>query len=276
MSHGADGMDEYDDVLAVDVVDGVAILELNRPDKRNALNGDLVEALHDALADVAMEDDVRVVLVRGAGRDFCSGADLAELAAIADMGIEESVEDAQRMGDLFVGMRTIQKPVIAAVHGKALAGGAGLATACDLVLAHRDAVFGYPEVHLGFVPAMVMAILRRKLGEGRAFELAAVGHRIGAIEAERIGLVNRVLGAGDDDGDAAGDDPVATFHAEALAFATDLATRPPSALALTKRLLYGLDGVDFAEGIARGAEVNAIARSTEACREGVRRFLDRS
>ncbi len=270
MTDVADGMHEHDDVLTVDVAEGVAILELNRPDRRNALNGDLVEALHEALADAAMDDDVRVVLIRGAGKDFCSGADLAELEAIADMGIEESVEDAQRMGDLFVGMRTLQKPVVAAVHGKALAGGAGLATACDLVLAHEDAIFGYPEVHLGFVPAMVMAILRRKLGEGRAFELAAVGHRIDATEAERIGLVNRVLG-----GESA-DDPIARFHAAALAFAEDLATRPASALALTKRLLYGLDGTDFAEGVARGAEVNAIARSTEACRAGVRRFLDKS
>ncbi|HKK92199.1 MAG TPA: enoyl-CoA hydratase/isomerase family protein [Longimicrobiales bacterium] len=260
-----------DEALDAEVVDGVAILTLDRPEKRNALNGHLVEALHEALADAAMEDEVRVVLIRGAGRDFCSGADLAELEAIADMGIEDSLDDAQRMGDLFVGMRTLQKPVIAAVHGKALAGGAGLATACDLILAHDEAVFGYPEVHLGFVPAMVMAILRRKLGEGRAFELAAVGHRLDAVEAERIGLVNRVL-----TGDAAAGDPVVAFHAAALDFARDLATRPASALALTKRLLYGLDGTDFAEGIARGAEVNAIARSTEACREGVRRFLDKS
>jgi len=261
-----------EEVLAVDVVDGVAILELDRPEKRNALNGDLVEALHEALADAAAEEEVRVVVLRGAGKDFCSGADLAELEAIADMGIEESVEDAQRMGDLFVGMRMLQKPVLAAVHGKALAGGAGLATACDMILAHEDAVFGYPEVHLGFVPAMVMAILRRKLGEARAFELVSVGHRVGAAEAERIGLINRVLATEGAEGEAA----VAAFHDAALEVAIDLAKRPASALALTKRLLYGLDGTDFAEGIARGAEVNAIARSTDACREGVRRFLERS
>ena len=97
------------------------------------------------------------------------------------------------MGDLFVGIRTVEKLIVAAVHGRALAGGAGLATACDLVLASESAEFGYPEVHLGFVPAMVMAILRRKLGESRAFELVARGHRINAVEAERIGLVNRVF-----------------------------------------------------------------------------------
>ncbi|MDT8368643.1 MAG: enoyl-CoA hydratase/isomerase family protein [Longimicrobiales bacterium] len=252
-------------VLEVDVVDGVAVLELNRPEKRNALNGELVDALHDAFAEVAAEEEVRVVLIRGAGKDFCSGADLAELEAIAEMGIEESVDDAQHLGDLFVGIRALPMPVIAAVHGRALAGGAGLATACDLVLAHEEAVLGYPEVHLGFVPAMVMAILRRKVGEGRAFELVTVGHRISAHEAERIGIVNRIV-----------EGEVDQFHAAAHDFAADLATRPASALALTKRLLYGLDNTDFAEGIARGAEVNAIARSTEACRAGVRRFLDRA
>jgi methylglutaconyl-CoA hydratase len=165
------------------------------------------------------------------------------------------------MGDLFVALRTLDRPVVAAVQGRALAGGAGLASACDLVLARDDARFGYPEVHLGFVPAMVMAILRRKVGESRAFELVARGRRIDAAEARDVGLVNRVF-------------PDARFESEVSAYLAELAALPPSALALTKRLLYGLDGMSFEEGIARGAEVNAIARGTEACREGVRRFLD--
>ena len=251
---------EGDDVLNVTVEAGVCTLELNRPDKRNALDGDLVSALHDALGDAAVDDDVRVIAIRGAGTDFCSGADLAELAKIADMGVEESLSDAQRMGDLFVAMRTIEKPIVAVVKGRALAGGAGLATACDLVLAADDAQLGYPEVHLGFVPAMVMAILRRKVGESRAFEIVARGHRLDAAEAERLGLFTRVF-------------PAAEFDASAEAYLADLATRPPSALALSKRLFYGLDGLSFEEGIARGAEVNVIARMTEACRAGVRRFL---
>ncbi len=251
------------EVLNVQVVDGVCTLELNRPDKRNALNGELVEALHDALAEVVEDPEVRVVAIRGAGADFCSGADLAELEKIAGMGAEESLEDAQRLGDLFVAMRTVEIPIVAVVRGRALAGGAGLATACDLVLAADTAEFGYPEVHLGFVPAMVMAILRRKLGESRAFELVARGHRIGAEEGERIGLVTRVF-------------PEASFEEETTGYLADLARRPASALSLSKRLFYGLDGVDFAEGIARGAEVNVIARLTEACREGVRRFLARA
>ena len=251
---------DLDEVLSVHVADGVCTLELNRPDKRNALNGDLVSALHDALGEAAVDDEVRVIALRGAGSDFCSGADLAELEKIADMGAEESLQDAQRLGDLFVAMRTVEKPIVAVVHGRALAGGAGLATACDLVIAAESAEFGYPEVHLGFVPAMVMAILRRKVGESRAFELVARGQRIGAAEAERLGIFTRVFA------DAA-------FDAEVDAYLTDLAKRPPSALALSKRLFYGLDGLSFEEGIARGAEVNVIARLTEACREGVRRFL---
>lgn len=251
-----------DEVLLVAIRDGVATLTLNRPDKRNALNGALVDALHDALGEIAAEPDVRVVALRGNGPDFCAGADLAELEKIAEMGSEESLADAQRMGDLFVALRTLDRPVVAVVHGKALAGGAGLATACDLVVARADVKLGYPEVHLGFVPAMVMAILRRKVGESRAFELVARGERVGAETAREMGLVNRVFPAG-------------TFEEDADAYLAHLAGLPPSALALTKRLLYGLDGMGFEEGIARGAEVNAVARLTRACREGLRSFLDR-
>jgi methylglutaconyl-CoA hydratase len=251
------------DVLQSSQTAGVTTLTLNRPDKRNALNGELIAALGKALYFAGEDPAVRVVAIRGAGSDFCAGADLTELARIQQMGPEESLADAERLGDLLVALRRCPKPVVAVVHGKALAGGAGLATACDLVLAREDAELGYPEVHLGFVPAMVMAILRRKVPEARAFELIARGDRIGALEAERIGLVNRVFGA-------------ATFDADVEGYLTTLASRPPSAVSLSKRLFYGIDAVAFEDAIARGAEVNAIARLTEACREGVRRFLERS
>lgn len=251
------------EILLYSVDLGVATLLMNRPEKRNALNGELVAALSNAFERAAADDDVRVVTLRGAGSDFCSGADLAELERIADMGPEASLSDASVLGALFVAMRRHPKPIVAAVHGRALAGGAGLATACDLVVASDDAELGYPEVHLGFVPAMVMAILRRKLGESQAFELATRGDRISAADARELGLVNRVF-------------PADRFDDEAASYAAGLAARPASAVQLSKRLLYGLDGVGFEDGIARGAEVNAIARLTEACREGVRRFLQRS
>jgi methylglutaconyl-CoA hydratase len=219
---------------------GVATLTLNRPDKRNALNGALVEALAEALERAAADDRVRVVALRGAGRDFCSGADLAVLLA----------------------MRSLPKAVVAVVRGRALAGGCGLATACDIVLAEEGAELGYPEVHLGFVPAMVMALLRRKVAESRAFELTVRGDRIGAAEAERLGLVTRVLAA-------------EGFDEAVAAYVRGLAKRPPGAVATTKRLLYALDDLTLDEGIARGAEVNAEARAGEECRDGIRRFLAR-
>jgi len=243
--------------------DGVLHLKLNRPDKRNALNGALVTALTDALARSAGDPEVRVVMLSGAGEDFCSGADLAELERIAGLGAEASLEDARTLGALFQSLRTHPRPVVAVVHGRALAGGAGLASACDLIVAHEHAMFGFPEVHLGFVPAMVMTYLRRKVPEGLAFQLAVRGERVSAGEAHRMGLVNLVL-SGDD------------FHEQARHWAASMAGLPVSAVALTKDLLYGLDGMTVSDGVARGAEVNTVARLTEACRAGVRAFLDRA
>lgn len=248
--------------LVYDVVDGVATVTLNRPEKRNALDARTVEELQRVLGDAAADPAVRVVLLRGAGPDFCSGADLSELEKIARGGGPiENLADAAALGELLVAMRRHPKPIVGAVHGHAFAGGAGLATACDIVLAAEDAVFGYPEVRLGFVPAMVMALLRRTSSEKVAFELAARGERISAAEAQRVGLVNRLYAA-------------ATLQADALEYARDLAGRSASALLLIKRLLYGMDGMSFEDAVARGAEVNALARATEDCQAGVRRFLD--
>lgn len=245
------------------VADGVAELVLNRPDKRNALDDRTVAALAASLDRARRDDDCRVVLLRGAGPAFCAGADLSELAKIAaGTGPLENLTDASALGDLFIAMRRLPKPIVAAVHGHAFAGGAGLATACDLVVASEDAVFGYPEVHLGFVPAMVMALLRRAVGEKTAFELVARGGRIGAAEAQRLGLVNQLFAA-------------QTFEDDAREYARELADRSPSALHLIKRLLYGMDGASFEEAIARGAEVNVLARMTEDARDGVRGFLER-
>jgi methylglutaconyl-CoA hydratase len=249
-------------VLLVEKESGILTLRLNRPEKRNALNRELVEALKETLADAEADDAVRVILLRGQGPDFCAGADLAELQRISSMGLESSFEDARRLGDLLLQMRRHARPVVAAVHGRALAGGCGLATACDLVLASRSAEFGYPEIHLGFVPAMVMAILRQKLGEGKAFELVALGHRITAEEAAGMGLVNRVVE--DDD-----------FASATREFVEDLAKRPSESLALTKKLLYEQADLTLEAGIQRGAEVNVEARETEACKRGVREFLAR-
>ncbi len=248
-------------ILEVHVSDGICRLTLNRAEKRNALNGELISALAEALHGASDDDAVRVIAIRGAGEDFCAGADLAELERTLDLAHEASVADAMTLGNLFIQMRRHPKLIVAVVHGRALAGGCGLATACDLVVASDDAEFGYPEVNLGFVPAMVMAILRRKVTESVAFELLTTGERISAERAGQIGLVNRVFGATD-------------FEAGTSRFLEMLAQKPASALELSKSLLYELDEAGFEEAIRKGSEVNAIARRTEACREGVRRFLD--
>ena len=143
---------------------GILSLTLNRPDKRNALNAELIEALHQALERADLDADVRAVLLRGAGKDFCAGADLDELLASADQSVSENERAALRLGSVFERMRALPKPVLAMIQGRALAGGAGLAAACDLVLAGAGAQIGYPEIQRGFVPAMVMALLRRASG----------------------------------------------------------------------------------------------------------------
>jgi methylglutaconyl-CoA hydratase len=241
----------------------VARVTLDRAEKRNALDDITIADIKATLAIAADDPAVRVVLLDATGPDFCAGADLAQLDRIAaGAGPLENLEDADALGDLLVRMRRLPRPIVAAVQGNAIAGGAGLATACDLIVAADDAVFGYPEVHLGFVPAMVMALLRRTVGEKQAFELAALGDRFGAADAYRLGLVNRVV-------------PAARLAAESVALARELAGRSATAVGLIKRLLYGMDGLSFEDAVARGAEVNVLARLTEDTRAGVRRFLDR-
>ncbi len=243
--------------------DGVATVALNRPSRRNALCAAMVGELARSLVDAGADPAVRVIALRGIGKDFCAGADLKEIAESRSRGPEEGLADARRLGEVFLGIRRLDQPVVALVTGRALGGGCGLATACDLVLAREDAVFGYPEVHLGFVPALVMSILRRKIGESAALELLLSGARLGAEEARSAGFVNRVF-------------PKDEFEGGAAEYLSTLATRPATAVALTKRLFYGLDGASFEDAIARGAEVNAIARLTRDFGLGLDRFLHRT
>lgn len=244
-------------------VDGTtARITLNRPEKKNALNDALILGLKSALREAAKNDSVRVVVISGAGDDFCSGADLAALQKIADASIVDNTEDARSLMELFLLIRAIEIPVIAAVKGRALAGGCGLASACDIVLAAESARFGYPEVKLGFVPAMVTAILRRNASEKHAFELLTAGREISAQEAREYGFVNHVF-------------PDEGFDDGVNNFAESFAKVSKSAVALTKALLYQIDGFAFNEALETGADVNVIARMTEDCKKGIAKFLKR-
>ncbi len=241
---------------------GVLTLTLDRADKRNALGSALVDALHAAIDDADLNAAVRVIVLRGAGSDFCAGADLAELLASADRTLAQNEAEALRLGSLFSRLRALPMPVVAVVQGRALAGGAGLALAADLVLADEGARIGFPEIQRGFVPAMVMTLLRRSAGEKPAFDLVATGRLLSAREACNLGLVSRVCSGG-------------RLEEDSGEVITALAAADPSALALTKRLFYELDGTGLAEGIALGAKVNAAARSTSGFRKAIGAFLGR-
>ena len=246
--------------LRTELAAGVLTLTLDRPDKRNALSGPLIDALLSALERADLDADVRVVALRGAGKDFCAGADLQELLDSADRSPTEHEASALRLGQVFLAIRRLPKPVVAVVQGRALAGGAGLATACDLVVAGAGAQLGYPEIERGFVPAMVMTMLRRLAGERAALELVLTGRVLAADEARALGLVSRVV-------------PDERLASEAQGLLASLAAASPTALALTKRLFHELDGLGFEDGIRLGARVNAQARQTPDFREAIARFL---
>ncbi len=256
-------MAEDKSTVLYDVDGGIVRITLNRPEKRNALNEELIDALKDAMRRANNEENVRVVIVSGSGADFCSGADLEALQKISTATVAENLADARSLMELFLLIRGVRVPVVAAVRGRALAGGCGLALACDMLLASRSARFGFPEVKIGFVPAMVMAILRRNTSEKRAFELLTLGTEITADEAVSYGLVNRVL---DDE----------AFADELDVFAHQFEGVSSSAVSLSKRLFYETDAMTFKDALECGVDTNVIARMAEDCRKGIERFLKKS
>lgn len=242
-------------------IDGaIGRITLNRPEKKNALNDQLIAELKAALRAAENDQTIRAIVITGAGTDFCSGADLSALKKFSGASVAENSDDARSLMEVFTLIREVPVPVVAAVRGRALAGGCGLASACDLVLASTSASFGYPEVKIGFVPAMVMAILRRNISEKRAFELLACGNQISADEARQIGLVNQVFA--DEQFDQEVNDYVSVFEKVSR-----------SAVTLTKTLLYQIDGIAFRDALEAGADVNVIARMTKDCQAGIARFL---
>lgn len=251
-----------DNAVIITLEHGVLTLALNRPAKRNALNAAVLDQLALGLARAELEAEVRVLVIRGNGADFCAGADLDELLASVDRTTEENERSALALGEIFIALRNLPKPSIAAVHGRALAGGAGLAMACDLVVAATSARIGFPEIRRGFVPAMVMTILRRSVGEKRAFDLVASGRELSAADAFAAGLISRVVE--DDDFDASVADLAAT-----------LGSHSSTAFALTKQLFAELDERSFSDGILLGARVNALSRATPDFRRSIAEFLKR-
>jgi methylglutaconyl-CoA hydratase len=235
---------------------------LARGQQGNALDRQMSDDLFAALAQFESDGSCRVVHLGADGDDFCIGADLDAWERSLDAGSDAHRAEAEAFGRVLLAIRALMKPVVCTVRGRALADGAALATACDLVLAHEDAELGYPEVRMGFVPALVMTMLRRSVGEKHAADLVLTGRIISAEDAEHIGLVSRVV-------------PAATFDDEINATLEQISQSPATALALTKWLLYKLDALSFEDGIAAGVVTNVEARATDDFKSGLRRATER-
>lgn len=235
-------------VLLVEDRRSVRIVTLNRPDKLNALNTELTQALHDALLAADHDDTIRAIVLSGNGRGFSSGADLSEFGDLTP----DNQDLVDRRADLTCRtqamMQSLSKPVISAVHGAAVGGGAGLAIGCDMMVAGTNLKFGYPELKHSIVPALVMTGLQRSLGRKAAFEMISLGGLIGAEKALELGLANRVV------------EPAAVLET-AIAIAQQWAAANPQAMAAAKSLYYQVADLPYAEAMAAGRAVNIQMRS---------------
>jgi len=239
----------------------VSTLTLNRPDKRNAISHELIEELHHALHEV-QKSNSHILILTGGGTAFCSGMDLEILREVTHLTEEENLADSGRMAHMFRALHDFPKVTIAAVNGPALAGGCGLATLCDFTLASTEAKFGYTEVRIGFVPAVVSTFLLRQMGEKQARDLLLTGRIIAAEEAFRLGLVNEVV-------------PPERLMTRARELADTLAANSPASLLATKRLLRAFSHAELDHQIAAAVDENARIRTTHDFREGVTAFLEK-
>jgi methylglutaconyl-CoA hydratase len=239
----------------------VATITLNRPDKRNAISFELIDDLLNALDDVAKSDAI-ILIVTGAGKAFCSGMDLENLQGLLGRTPEQNLQDSQTMVRLFRALYEFPKVTIAAVNGAAIAGGTGLALLCDFTLAVPEAKFGYTEVRIGFVPAIVSTFLLRQVGEKQARDLLLTGRIFGAEEAVRIGLVSEIV------------EPD-RLMIRARALAALLMENSPTSLEATKQLLTDHARAEIDAQIEAAVRENAAIRTTADFREGISSFLDK-
>lgn len=238
-----------------------AIITLARPDKRNALSFQLVDELLAALGEIE-KSSAQGLILTGAGKAFCAGMDLDELKSLLGKTHDENVKDSARMAELFRRLYEFPKPTIAAVNGAAIAGGTGLATMCDFTLAIPEAKFGYTEVRIGFVPAIVSSILVWQVGHKVARDLLLTGRIFDATEAHRFGLVNEIVAS-------------EKLLSRARQLAGQLLENSPTSLRVTKKLINGFISAQLDQQIAQAVEENARIRTTADFSEGITSFLEK-
>jgi methylglutaconyl-CoA hydratase len=239
----------------------LATLTLNRPDKRNAISFELIDDLLRALDEVAKSDTI-ILILTGAGKAFCSGMDLDDLKALTGRTPEQNLQDSKTMVQLFRSLYEFPKVTIAAVNGAAIAGGTGLALLCDFTLASPDAKFGYTEVRIGFVPAIVSTFLLRQVGEKHARDLLLTGRLFDAAEAARMGLINEIV-------------PGEQLMARARQLASVLLENSSASLFATKKLLTDHARTEIDAQIEEAVRSNAAIRLTADFREGITSFLEK-
>ncbi|MCC7437637.1 MAG: enoyl-CoA hydratase/isomerase family protein [Armatimonadetes bacterium] len=254
--------------LEVELVHSAGWIYLNRPEKRNALDSLMVTELHDAVQMLGGDASVRSIVIAGRGKAFCAGADLAYLQQMARFTAIDNMNDSASLARTLRAIYEAPKPVIARVHGPAIAGGCGLATVCDIVVAVEHASFGYTEVKIGFIPAIVMAFLIRKSQQIQTRELLLSGKIITATEAAQRGLVTTVVPGN-------GDEAVAALDAHIFNLTAEFAAASGSAIALTKQMLTALDGMPLDSALDYASRMNALARMTPDCQAGIAQFLNR-
>jgi methylglutaconyl-CoA hydratase len=249
------------ETLTLDIAGQLATITLNRPEKRNAISTQMICDLQSALDKVEL-GPVRVAIITGAGKSFCAGMDLEMLSAIATQSATDNMEDSRRMAKMFRRIWSFSKPLIAAVNGAALAGGCGIATLCDFTLAVPEAKFGYTEVKIGFLPAIVSVFLTRQIGDKHARDLLLTGRLVHADEAAKLGLISEIV-------------PSEKLMPRAHELADILIAASPVSLTRAKRLLTSAAAASVDADLERAILENARIRATADFREGLASFLEK-
>ena len=241
----------------------MGIISLNWPEKQNALDDQMVSELTQAFIQTQRDAAIKAVILRAEGDSFCSGIERSYLERISKYDFNQNLQDSTDLMKLFQQIYTLRKPVIALVQGEASGGGCGLATICDFIIAAREtATFGYPEIKMGFIPAIVLIFLVRRIGEGRARELVLQGNIIDAQESFKLGLISKVV-------------PSIELEKTGRQLANDLiATNSGTSMGLIKELLARVYGMETGDALDYASHLNALTRMTDDCKRGVDAFLN--